>query len=628
MGKILRVDLSTGVIEEEAISDSVYERCLSGSGLGIHVLHNEILAGADPLGPNNILGFISGLLTGSGSMFTGRWMVVGKSPLTGGWGEANCGGTFSPAIKKCGYDGIFFKGVSRKPVYLYINEEQNAELIDASNLWGNDTIDTEQALITKHRKKRNHSVACIGPAGERLSLISGISNDKGRMAARSGLGAVMGSKKLKAIVLAGTKRIKSNNKQTIKELNQKCLKWVKFQPPFLSGVGLKYLGALMRVLPFQIRMDGLLFKFMLSKWGTVSLNQFSIETGDAPIKNWAGSHLDYKNVEAINPDNITNYETKKYFCYSCPLGCGGILNSGPTQKDLHKPEYESVLALGGLCLNKDMESIYYMNDLLNRAGMDTISAGTAIAFAIECFEKGILTQKDTDGLELEWGNKDTLIALIKKMILRQGIGDVLADGVHKASLVIQKGSEKYAMHAGGQELPMHDSRLDPGFAVHYTVEATPGRHTFGSLLYYEMFKLWEKIPGLPKPKLIYLKKNKYLTGKDKSIQAWASSRYTNVINGSGACMFGAFLGASRFPLFEWLNAASGLNNTPDEYLQIGENVQKLKQAFNRKHGISHENININKRALGIPPRPVDIYKNVKLYKIVKDYQTFLGLISF
>jgi len=228
MGKILTVDLTVGDIKEEIIPDDVYEKYLSGMGLAAYILYNRIPSGADPLGPDNILGFVSGLLTGTGSLFAGRWMVVGKSPLTGGWGDANCGGNFSPAIKRCGYDGIFFKGISDKPVYLYI-EKGKAQLRDASHVWGRDTVEAEKMLLEE--TAGNSRVALIGPSGEKLSLISGISNDGGRMAARSGLGAVMGSKNLKALVLKGARRIPVHNREGIKKLSQKCNKWVQFQPP-------------------------------------------------------------------------------------------------------------------------------------------------------------------------------------------------------------------------------------------------------------------------------------------------------------------------------------------------------------------------------------------------------------
>ncbi len=620
MGKILTVDLTVGDITEEIIPDDVYEKYLSGMGLAAYILYNRIPAGADPLGPDNILGFVSGLLTGTGSLFAGRWMVVGKSPLTGSWGDANCGGNFSPAIKRCGYDGIFFKGISSKPVYLYIGKGK-AELRDASHVWGRDAVEAEKMLLKD--TPAGARVALIGPSGEKLSLISGISNDGGRMAARSGLGAVMGSKMLKALVLSGANRIAVHNREEIKKLSRKCNKWVQFQPPFLPGSMMPYVGAFMRVMPTVLAQDGMLYKILLRKWGTGSLNQMSIEMGDSPIKNWKGNNEDFgpKKSVTTNPDVFTDREMIKYHCYSCPLGCGGICSMTGKYSETHKPEYETVLALGGLCLNEDVDSIFYLNEALNRAGMDTISAGATVAFAIECYEEGILTKKDTDGLELSWGNSDAIIALVDKMISREGIGDILADGSRVAARKLGKGSERFTVHAGGQELAMHDSRNDPGFALHYSVEPTPGRHTIGAGLYYEMFQLWKKVKGLPKVSPLYFKGSKYVVDEEKAVRGAACSKFMNVLNGAGLCMFGSFLGANKIPTFEWLTAATGWNKGPEEYMEIGERIQTLRQAFNVKHGIEPKNFKISDRAVGKPPlsggankgRTVDIDKMMEGY---------------
>ena len=461
MGKILWVDLSRGECAEEVLSEEVYKRFLSGMGLAAYILYKNIPPGADPLGPHNILGFVPGLLTGTGSLFTGRWMVVGKSPLTGTWGEANCGGTFSPAIKQCGYDGIFFKGISEKPVYLYADHGK-AELRDASGLWGKDTLETVE-ILSKDTNGKKPCVACIGPAGEKLSLISGISNDKGRMAARSGLGAVMGSKKLKAVILAGSKRIIPHDREEMHRLSKKCNKWIKLKIPylflwFLSNCG----GVLMRFLPLQMRMNGILFKALLQKWGTTGMNWMSIDMGDSPIKNWNGSNKDIGpgGLISTDPDLFQEAVNLKYHCYSCPLGCGGICDT-KGKDPVHRPEYETVIALGELLMNEKMESIVSINDLLNRAGMDTISAGGTAAFAIESFEKGVLTKEDTDGLELKWGNTKALTKLFEKMVAREGIGHLLADGSKVAARKLEKNSIQYAIQAGGQELAMHDGRRDP-----------------------------------------------------------------------------------------------------------------------------------------------------------------------
>ena len=313
-------------------------------------------------------------------------------------------------------------------------------------------------------------MACIGPAGEKLSLISGIVNDGGRIAARAGLGAVMGSKRLKALVLGGGARIPVYDRAKIRALTVQCNEAASFQPPFVPGEMTPHLGALMRVLPTQVATDGMLYKIMLRKWGTVSMNQMSIEMGDAPIKNWKGTNEDFgpEKSAAISPDAFTGHTIVKYHCYSCPLGCGGICRKDGAA-EAHRPEYETVLSLGGLVMNNDADSILVMNDMLNRAGMDTISAGGTIAYAMECWEQGLLTVRDTGGIDLTWGNSTGMIALLEKMIAREGIGDILADGTRQAARRVGGNAAAYAMHAGGQELGMHDGCFDPGFALHNCV---------------------------------------------------------------------------------------------------------------------------------------------------------------
>jgi aldehyde:ferredoxin oxidoreductase len=630
MGKILFVDLSNASVSEELVPDHVYEQYLSGMGLAAQILYERIPAKADPLGPDNMIGFVSGLLTGTGSLFTGRWMVVGKSPLTGTWGDANCGGALSPAIKRCGYDGIFIRGMSDKPVYLHIDNGR-VEIRDASHLWGKDTIETEESLI-KEATGSNPQVACIGPAGEKLSLIAGISTARGRMAARSGLGAIMGAKKLKAIVLCGAKRIESFDREAIKKLSAKCNRSVQMQPPFIPGRLTSYVGALMRGLPMQLTQDGMLYKIMLRRWGTVGMNQVSIEMGDSPLKNWKGSNVDFgpqKSVK-INPDVFTDCEVEKYHCYSCPLGCGGICSIRDRTKgqyeETHKPEYETVLSLGGLLMNEDVDSIFYLNEMLNRAGMDTISAGSSVAFALECYEQGLITREDADGLDLTWGNSEAIIALIQKMIKREGLGDILADGSKIAAQKIGRSAAQYAMHAGGQDLPMHDGRLDPGFNLHYSAEAAPGKHTIGSQLYYEMFQLWKQIPSLPKPPMLYHKNKKYTLDEEKAKISAACSSFMNIINGSGLCLFGAFLGINRTPTFAWLNAATGWNKTPEQYMEIGKRIQTLKQCFNLKHGVNPMDNIVPDRVAGKPPQAEGANKgrSTEVLPMLRDYWQQFG----
>jgi aldehyde:ferredoxin oxidoreductase len=446
------------------------------------------------------------------------------------------------------------------------------------------------------------------------------------MAARSGLGAVMGSKKLKAVVLAGSKRIIPHDRAEMHRLSKKCNESIKLKIPLLSLIS-KYSGTLMRLLPFQMRMSGILFKALLQKWGTTGMNWISIEVGDSPIKNWKGSHVDLgpRGLKSVDPDLFQEAVSVKYHCYSCPLGCGGICDT-KGKDSLYKPEYETVLALGGLLMNENMESIVSINDLLNRAGMDTISAGGTAAFAIESFEKGVLTNKDTEGLELKWGNTEALTKLFEKMVARQGIGDLLADGSKIAAKKLGKNSIQYAIQAGGQELAMHDGRRDPGYALHSSVEPAPGRHSMGSQLHYEMFELWGKVKGFPKVRVFYFKDSKYRANKEKAVWAVACSCYTQLFNSAGLCMFGAFLGASRLNFFEWLNAATGWKKTPEEYLEIGKRIQTLKQAFNILHGIDPRALKVSERATGNPPLDEGANKgrNVPLDQMMKDYWAEMG----
>lgn len=607
-GKVLHVDLGSGSIQEEKIPDRVYEKFLSGAGLGAYILYRDIPAGADPLGPDNVLGFVSGLLTGTGSLVTGRWLAVCKSPLTGGWGDANCGGTFSPAIKQCGYDGIFFRGVSRHPVYLLI-DEKGARLEDASDLWGLDAVETENRLEEKHRDRKKPSAAVIGTSAEKGSLIAGICNDRGRIAARSGCGAVMGSKKLKAVVLRGSQKIDCADREQVRVLSRGYADKVKKvkMPGLVGGNMLALGGKLLSKMKTMSALDGMITAIpLLKKWGTIYNNNLGVTNGDLPIKNWSGSVVEYNrsHYRHLNPDLILRREQKKYSCYSCIIACGGIckiddLGSGDFERT-HKPEYETCAAFGGLLMNKDRHSIFYINELLNRAGMDSISAGNTVAYAIECYENGLLSRDDTGGLELTWGNSEAITALVKKMIAREGIGDLLADGVKKAAERIGKESARHAIHAGGQEPGLHDPRFDPLMGLHFSVDPTPGRHTIGSGQYYLIAHLWEEVSWAPKVTR-YAKKEEYIPGDREAIKSVALSCYKQVVDGSGGCLFAAVSGIQHWPIFKWLNAATGWDKTADQYMETGKRIQTLRQMFNVREGVDPHSFKMHDRIAGRPP---------------------------
>ena len=602
-GKILCINLSNGDIREETLPDTVYQEYLGGIGLALHVLYNRIPVNADPLGPDNILSFVPGLLSGTGSLLTGRFLVAAKSPLTGTWGESNCGGSMSVAIKQCGYDGVFFSGVSEKPVYLYVMKGK-AELRDASELWGKDAVETEGILKKDSTTNKTPQVACIGRAGENLSLISGIMNDRGRMAGRSGLGAVMGSKKLKAVAFAGAAKVPSYNKDAVKGLSLECYKKYiqKSTMPRLPAAAFRLQGKMAAKAKSHKATDGLMTIGVNKQYGTIISNQLSVESGDAPVKNWGGSRDDYKDYENINPNLILKHATSDYHCCSCPIGCGHICEIKKGRyKETHKPEYETVVGLSALNLNKDLNAIFYLNEFMNRAAIDSISACGTVAFAIECFENGIITKEDTDGLELTWGNSESIVKLIEMMVFREGIGDLLADGTKLAAAKLGKGAEKYAIHAGGQELPMHDPRFDPGVGLGYSIEPTPGRHTLSSYLNWELYNIGSVVKGFSEVPKSEPTDEKYNASEENVMRLLGVSLISQIINSCGICIFATMMGVNRYPIFEYINASTGWEKTPEEYMEIGRRIQTTKQMFNINHGIDPWTLKANPRALGNPP---------------------------
>lgn len=616
-GRILSVDLSKKEAVFEELPDEIYKNYLSGVGLGAKILFDRMKPGADPLGPDNILGFVSGLLTDTGSLFTGRFMVVGKSPLTGGWGDANCGGRFSPGIKRCKIDGIFVKGISDKPVYIYTDGEK-AEILDASDIWGLDAIEAEKKLEERHGK--NARVALIGTAGERLSLISGIVNDGGRIAARSGLGAVMGSKKLKAVVVDGKAKVGVYNKAEIQELSKafrKKLEGLQGIKKYLGDGLLGFVGKLTSKGTAYMRQPSDLWRLLLSKFGTPAITAMSAASGDSPIKNWAGDGVNdfpLNRSQKIGAESVVKYEVKKYGCFSCPLLCGGIVQMKEGEANIeesHKPEYETICAFGSLLLNDDLKSIFILNDLVNRAGIDSISTGGVVAFAIECYQNGILTKEDTGGIELKWGDSKGVIELTKKIIAREGIGDILADGVKRAAERIGKGSEKFAVHCGGQEAPMHDPKMDPGYGTAYYLDATPGRHTIVSYTYLELQNLEKKFSQAQKIPMITSHKERFRYD-NKARGQKVGHCFKMIVDGLGTCLFGTQVGGN-IPLAEWTNAATGWKLTNDDYLVIGERILQLRHAFNVREGINPiRDFKPHGRVYGDPPMQRGPHKGITL----------------
>ena len=451
-GKFLWVNLTDGTMREEVPSEDLLRDFIGGYGIGAKVLYDHMPAGVDPLGPENILGMLTGPLTATSAPTSTRWTVVAKSPLTGGWGDANGSGYFAIALKQAGFDAIFFTGISEKPVYLYL-EDGKAELRDASDLWGRDTYEIEDWI--KAELGKDVEGACIGPSGERLALISGVIHSKGRAAARSGVGAVMGSKRVKLVAAKGTEAFPIADKEAEKAARKKYMKEIN------SGVG---------------------SSDFYRQTGTPGILTWTIHMGDGLVKNWGASVEEAPDPDPLEYSELMKYRKKRAACYRCGIACWGTseLTYDGREIEGHQPEYQTSAAFGPLTMNNDYPSLIAANEICNRYGLDTISAGGCLAFAIECYENGLITKEDTGGIELKWGDHKAMNAFLLKVALREDFGSVVALGVKRAAEHLGPEAEPFAIHVGGQELPMHDPRFEPGLGLVYKLDATPGRHTQAS----------------------------------------------------------------------------------------------------------------------------------------------------
>lgn len=579
VGRFLFVDLTRGELNWEKQEEGIYRNFLGGYGIGARVIYSHQAKCVDPLSSENYLGFVTGLLTGLPGLISPRYTIVGKSPLTGTWGDANSGGFFGPRLKFAGTDAIFFRGRASAPVYLVI-ENGKGQLVSASGLWGKDIVETEEAL--RERWGKQAEVASIGPAGEKQSLIANIIH-RMRAAGRSGLGALMGSKNLKAVVALGDQKIPVHDEVKVNELSK------------------KYIG-----------MYGGPIVQTFKTFGTCGMTAIWTKAGETPVKNWGGTYLDFQGVEKISDANVTKYQKSRDACYRCPIGCGGVvqIEEGPYALEAKKPEYETLAAFGTMCLNDNLASIIKANDICNRYGMDTMSAGCTIAFAIECYENGLISKEDTEGVELRWGAHEAIVAMTEKMAKREGFGEVLADGVKVAAQKIGKGAEKFAIHVGGQEIGLHDPKNTPGYATAYVIDATPGRHTQGGS---------KSAEGLPPPGLRFEPHNKYVyDGKGENHRRLSSMMHS--VNSLGLCYFG-FLSIDVNTIPEIIQAVTGWDITYEDLITIGERIANLRHAFNLREGMNPLQLRMPERVVGNPPHQVGPVKGVKvdLESQVRDY---------
>lgn len=574
MGKVLFIDLTNYSYEEVILDESICREYIGGYGLGVRILYEKMKQGIAPLGPENILGFTVGPFVGTKAHGAGRVSIVCKSPRTNGWADSSCGGNFGPKMKKAGYDGIFISGISEKPVFVYI-KDNIVEFMSADHLWGKDTNDTEDMI--KQELGKDVNVLSIGQAGENLSEISGIINDYGRAAARQGVGAVMGSKRLKAVAVNGTHITGIAHEKDFNDQLEIMKDQVKSKTGMMERLG---------------------------KYGSSLVYVKNVVMQDAPCQNWKGiaaKVYPMEMAEKIGSEKYKEIEKKRYACSQCALVCGSLIEikdsrTGKTYIS-HRPEYETIAAFGSNCLVDDFETVVLANEMCNRYGFDTISAGATIAFAMECYENGILTDEDTDGISLKWGNKDCILPLLELMSKREGIGAILADGVKIASEKIGKGSEEFAIHIGGQEPSNHDPRCWPGFGYGYVFDPKYGHHTAGGVGFIEHG--WTQ-KEMDKDEFAHLVPERYSyenKGKPLAKLNW----WFQFFYGTGLCLY-TYYGYSKYPVIDTLKAITGWDDyTLEEAYITGQRINTLRHCFNVREGINPQKATLPNRLMGVPP---------------------------
>jgi aldehyde:ferredoxin oxidoreductase len=546
--KLMRLDLTAGTIDYESIDEAIARKYIGGVGLAARILWHETTPQTDPLSPESKLLFMTGPLTGSVLPKSSRYIVAGISPATGIWGQAHAGGRFADEFRHAGMDGIIIKGQSSKPVYLWINNGK-AELRDAAHIWGKDTWETSDLIQRETDSKA--SVACIGVAGERLVNIAGIMNDgkQGRAAARCGLGALMGSKNLKAIAARGTRPLKFYDEDKVKE----GARAIPQMPP--------------RTREERIAGDSHVFK------------SFFVY-GRVPAKNWSQGTFEEGYVYT---DTMKHAEP--LYCARCSNNC---LESYQFKDGERHMVWEAWGPLGTNCLIADVGVAQRAYTLCNKYGIDSISAGAIVAFAMECYEKGLLTRDDTDGIDLTWGNKEAMLEMVRKLGEREGIGEMLGEGVKRAAERIGGTAPEYAMHVKGLEFPAHDPRALASHALGYATGSIGAAHMepIGA----DGLENWMELDNPhTSPELGFPVALERFDVERKGELVAKTQDFSALLDSITVCLFLSISHTVRPSHYlNILNAATGWDMTLDEMLLAGERITNLKRMFCVQRGISRK----------------------------------------
>ncbi len=582
MGKILNVDLSKGSINIESTDEKIAKKYIGGKGYALYLLY-EVLKekkDIDAFGEENVLIFATGPGTGvAGFPSPGRYHVMAlKSPLTGSIGSGNSGGSWGPSLKFAGFDAVVIKGASKDPVYLDIADGK-AELKDASHLWGKNTFDTCKIL----KKGKNASVACIGPAGENKVLLSCIINDEHRAVGRTGLGAIMGSKKLKAIVVSGDKKVEVAKPEEFKKVSKECLEKLRKNP--VTGEG-------------------------LPTYGTAVLVNIINGVGALPFKNWKTGYN--KDADKISGETMSKeYLIKSKPCWGCVIACGRVtkVEKGPYQLSYSEgPEYESIWALGNDTGVMDLGAVIKANHICDKLGMDPISLGSTIACAMELNEKGYIKEEELQGIDLKFGNAAALVELVEKTAYKDGFGKYLALGSKR--LAEKFGAPDLSMSVKGLEMPAYDPRAIKGIGLNYATANRGGCHVTGYTVAPEVVGIPEKIDPLSPE------------GKAKWVKIFQD--LTCVVNSTVNCLFTTFaIGAKDYA--ELLSAVTGWDISEEEIMRIGERIYNLERVIINRLGFDGKDDVLPKRLLEEKmPEGAAKGQIVELEKMKKEYYELRG----
>jgi len=595
MGKILEVDLTNKTVKDIDLDMKVAKEWIGGKGLAVKMLWDELKKlesqgkdpkDIDPFGPENVVIFATGPGTGvAGFPSPGRYHVMAlKSPLTGSIASGNSGGEWGPYLKFAGYDAVVIRGKSDKPVYISIVDGK-AEIHDASDLWGKTVFDTTRILKERVGGKLT-SVACIGPAGENLVLMAAVMNDDHRAVGRTGIGAILGAKKLKAIVVSGTKKVEVAKPDEYKELSKHYIKVMKENS--VTGQG-------------------------LPAYGTAILVNIINQAGMLPYKNWQyGFH---ENADKISGETMAKeYLIRNRPCWGCTIGCGRVtkVEKGPYQILYSEgPEYESVWALGNTTGVIDLEAIIKANHLCDEFGMDPISLGSTIACAMELNERGYIPKEDLQGIDLRFGNAAALVEMIWRTAYKSGFGKYIAMGSKR--LAEKYGHPELSMSVKGLEMPAYDPRGAKGIGLNYATANRGGCHVTGYTISPEVLGVPEQI-------------DRFSTeGKAKWVKIFQD--LTDVVNSTVNCLFTTFaIGADDYA--KLLSAVTGWDYTTDEIMKIGEKIYNLERLIMNKYGFDRKDDTLPERLLKEPmPEGPSKGHVAELEKMLDEYYKLRGWVD-